>query len=213
MGILKSLRTYADRRLSIPVGKSDLVLDIGGGDQPHWRADVIVDQFPEQEHSSQRYLGGGMRIDRPVFAVSAGALPSRTKSFDYVICSHTLEHVPDPAAAVAEMCRVGKRGYIEVPEMAMAKIKDFPTHLWWCAYEDGVLVFRAKTARAFDPDIERLLGDEIIRKGIEKLERRNFEKCIIALRWENSIEVLVDGDPNMLLASWDSGGSTSASFT
>jgi ubiquinone/menaquinone biosynthesis C-methylase UbiE len=51
-----------------------------------------------------------MRVDRPVFAVDAGRLPFRDGAFDFVVCSHTLEHVPDPESAISEMCRVAKRG-------------------------------------------------------------------------------------------------------
>ncbi len=200
MRFTRSLTTYADRRLRIPVQKSDLVVDIGGGDQPHWRADVIVDKFPEGERASQRFLGGSMSPDRPIFVVDAGDLPFRTGTFDYAVCSHTLEHVPDPKAAVEEMCRVAKRGYIEVPDCSMAKIHDFPTHLWWCSLEDGVLVFRAKTRRDFDLDIARLMSDPSLGSGIRRLARQNFDRCIIVLRWEGTVEVRVEGKPDLELA-------------
>ncbi len=200
MPSVKSLRTYADRRLRIPVRRDDLVIDIGGGDQPHWRADVIVDRYPESDSGSQRFLGGSMRADRPVFAVDAGDLPFRTGSFDYAVCSHTLEHVPDPIAAIAEMCRVAKRGYVEVPDVSMAKIQDFPTHLWWCSLEGDTLVFRAKSRRAFDQDIDRLMSETSMREGILRLANRNFDRCIIALRWEGEISVRVEGEPVLSLA-------------
>jgi len=200
MSIVRSLNTYADRRLRIPVRKSDLVLDVGGGDQPHWRADVIEDRFPEGERASQRFLGGAMSTDRPVFAVDAGDLPFRAGTFDYAVCSHTLEHVPDPKAAIEEMCRVAKRGYIEVPDCSMAKIHDFPTHLWWCSLESGVLVFRAKTKRDFDPDIARLLSDPAVKSGMLRIANQNFDRCIIALRWEGSVDVRVEGEALLELA-------------
>jgi SAM-dependent methyltransferase len=141
-----------------------------------------------------------MRTDRPIFAVDAGDLPFRSESFDYAVCSHTLEHVPDPAAAIAEMCRVAPRGYIEVPEVSMAKIHDFPTHLWWCSMEHGTLVFRAKEDRAFDPDIGRLMEDRELRSGMLRVANRNFDRCIIALEWEGEIAVRVEGEPNLALA-------------
>jgi SAM-dependent methyltransferase len=200
MPSIKSLRTYADRRLRIPVQSRDLVIDIGGGDQPHWRADVIVDRYPDVESESQRFLGGSMRADRPIFAVDAGNLPFRTDSFDYAVCSHTLEHVPDPAAAISEMCRVARRGYIEVPDVSMAKIHDFPTHLWWCSLEDDTLVFRAKERRAFDGDIDRLMQEKAMREGVLRLANRNFDRCIIAIRWEGEVRVRVEGEPDLSLA-------------
>lgn len=44
------------------------------------------------------------------------ALPFPDKSFDVVTCSHTLEHIKNPARAVAELVRVtGKVLYVAVP--------------------------------------------------------------------------------------------------
>lgn len=210
--LMRTLKSYVDRRLRLPIRRSDLVIDIGGGDRPHWRADVIVDRFPEAEFASQRFLGGGMRSDRPIFAVDAGELPFRTGAFDYAVCSHTLEHVPDPAAAIAEMTRVAKRGYIEVPAAGMAKIHDFATHLWWCSLEDDVLVFRAKEARAFDPDIERFVGNPLVRPDIQRIATRNFDHCIVAVRWEGSIKVRVEGVPNLALSELEATDTESFRF-
>lgn len=47
-------------------------------------------------------LGGRASLVRG----DAVALPMRSRSFDRVICSEVLEHLPDPAAAVAEIARV-----------------------------------------------------------------------------------------------------------
>jgi len=207
----RAMNTYIDRRLRIAVRRDSLVLDIGGGDQPHWRADVIVDRYPHEEHAAQRYYGGHMRIDRPVFAVDAGRLPFRDGVFDFVVCSHTLEHVPDPESAISEMCRVAKHGYIEVPEVGMAKIDDFPTHLWWCSREGDTLVFRAKKSRAFDPDIARLLSDKSVRSEVLRVANRHFERCIVTMRWAGTVEVLVEGVPDMELAEnaeWSSARSS-----
>ena len=210
--LIRTLRSYAERRLSLPVSRTDLVLDIGGGDRPHWRADVIVDRFPEAEFASQRFLGGGMRADRPIFAVDAGELPFRTGSFEYAVCSHTLEHVPDPAAAIKEMTRVAKRGYIEVPAAGMSKIHDFATHLWWCSLEDDVLVFRAKQARAFDADIEKFVSDPRVRPNIQRISSRNFDRCIVAVRWEGSVKFRVEGEPNLALSELEATDAESLRF-
>jgi SAM-dependent methyltransferase len=199
VGIVGQLRSYADRRLRIPVEASDLVVDIGGGDQPHWRADVVVDRYPDEADAAQRLAGGGARVDRPLFAVDAASLPFRSGAFGYAVCSHTLEHVTDPAGAVAEMCRVAHRGYIEVPEAGAAKVMDFPTHLWWCSLEDGELVFRAKTRRDFDPDIARFVTHREVQRQVTSMMSRSFDRTIIALQWEGSVPVRVEGDPDVAL--------------
>ena len=42
-------------------------------------------------------------------------LPFRTAAFDTVVCSHTLEHIPDLWRAAAELRRVAKRVIVVVP--------------------------------------------------------------------------------------------------
>jgi ubiquinone/menaquinone biosynthesis C-methylase UbiE len=42
-------------------------------------------------------------------------MPFADNSFDFVCCSHVLEHVSDPERACSELMRVARRGYIEVP--------------------------------------------------------------------------------------------------
>jgi SAM-dependent methyltransferase len=52
---------------------------------------------------------------RPAFTRGdAEALPVRARSFDTVLCCHTLEHVQDAAAVVAELRRVAHRRLIVV---------------------------------------------------------------------------------------------------
>lgn len=198
--LINVIRSYVSRRISIPVNRNDLVLDIGGGDQPHWRADVIVDLYPGEEYSAQRFLGGSAVTNRPVFAVDAAKTPFRDDAFDFVVCSHTLEHVADPAAVVAEMMRLAPRGYLEVPSAGMAKILDFPTHLWWCSLEGETLVFQAKDRQAFDQDIDSFLGVPSVRSAFNRIAFTNFDHCIITLTWSRPVRVRVEGDPNLDLA-------------
>ena len=43
-------------------------------------------------------------------------LPFKDKEFDYVICAHVIEHVNDPIMFKSEIERIGKAGYIELPD-------------------------------------------------------------------------------------------------
>ncbi|HWU23984.1 MAG TPA: methyltransferase domain-containing protein [Nocardioides sp.] len=192
------LRSFYERRIDLPVGPDDLVLDVGSGDKPSWRADVLLDRYPDDEFSGQRSGTGRARITRPLFDADAAAMPFADGAFAYSICSHTLEHVTDPAAVVRELVRVSRAGYIEVPEAASSKIIDFPSHLWWCRLDASTspptLVFTAKTSASFDPEIERYLAESGLAGPIKKLIDTRHHHNVIALRWSGVQPVRVEGE-------------------
>ena len=132
LSALANLRSFLERRINLPVGDDALVLDVGSGDKPSWRADVLLDGYPGDEHHGQRSGTAQTVVSRPLFWADGADMPFADHAFDYVICSHVLEHVPDPAAVIGELTRVAKAGYVEVPEASAAKLQDFPAHLWWC---------------------------------------------------------------------------------
>ena len=200
MSAVTEFRNFWQRRMQIPVNGAGLVLDIGSGDKPHWRADVLLDWLPGKDSAAQRSGYESARVTRPLFHGDAADMPFADQVFDYAICSHLLEHVVDPAGVLDEMMRVAKAGYIEVPEAASAKIVDFPTHLWWVRSIDGVLDFEPKQARAFDPEIETYLRRSGLEQPIEHLLNSRFEHRVISMRWERTIAYNVRGpvDQRML---------------
>ena len=99
----------------------------------------------------------------------------------------------DPAAVIAEITRVGRAGYIEVPQAASAKILDFPSHLWWCRLDGTTLVFTAKRARAFDPEIAGYIERSGVERELERLLDRAFDYRIVCLRWEENVDVRSGG--------------------
>lgn len=172
MLLADQLRSFHRRRIAVPVSDAALVLDVGSGDKPSWRADVLLDRYVGAEHAGQRSGTDAARVTRPLFDAPADDMPFADGAFDYAICSHVLEHVPDPAAVIGELTRVAKAGYIEVPEASSAKIIDFPSHLWWCRLDESTepptLVFQAKDAAYFDADIARYIA----RSGVEARAHR-----------------------------------------
>ena len=59
-GFVASLRSFRRRRIDIPVGPDALVLDVGSGDKPHWRADVLLVTWTVDEgHALSRVLTPG----------------------------------------------------------------------------------------------------------------------------------------------------------
>jgi SAM-dependent methyltransferase len=195
MSLATQIRSFRRRRITIPVDHTSLVLDVGSGDKPHWRADVLLDRYPGSDHGGQRSGATRARVDRPLFDADAADMPFADKVFDYAICSHVLEHVEHPDAVVAELARVAKAGYIEVPEASSAKIVDFPSHLWWVTLDDGLLVFSAKSHPYFDPDIDRYLTVSGMRQPLADLLDRHLDHRVIELSWTDTIGCRVVGSP------------------
>jgi SAM-dependent methyltransferase len=84
-------------------------VEIGGAAHNDFFLDTInVDFVPAPSTSSAqwRYAGRALPID---VVASATALPFEDGSYDFVLASHVLEHVPDPIAAIHEWLRVARR--------------------------------------------------------------------------------------------------------
>ena len=121
---------------------TDLVLDVGSGERPHPRANVLCDLLIK--NNSQRAGGFPIVIDRPFVVGDAYHLPFKNKSFDYVICSHLLEHVEDPLQLIKELVRVGKAGYLETPSPLSERLFGWDFHLWFVTSKNGALFLQKK---------------------------------------------------------------------
>jgi Methyltransferase domain len=109
------------------------VLDIGGWARPFNRANYVIDAEPYETRgyfgdpklaSVRGWYAPAQAGDREWFSRDTWIqrdicdhepFPFADKQIDFVICSQTLEDLRDPLWICAEMTRVGKRGYIEVP--------------------------------------------------------------------------------------------------
>ena len=100
-------KTLVERHIK----NTDIVLDIGSGNFPSPRANILVEAFPDESiHRS-----GNLVEDRPVVICSVERMPFLQKSFDFSICSHVLEHIESPLRAKSELSRISMGGYIETP--------------------------------------------------------------------------------------------------
>lgn len=127
----------------------DRVLDVGPGGFPHPRADVYLDRaFDADTAAYQRGYAAKPTITRPQVLYDGGLFPFRDRAFDYAICSHVLEHVPDHELDlfIAELNRVAGRGYLEFPSV-FYELPCFPdTHQWFINVRDGEILLLHKSA-------------------------------------------------------------------
>ena len=130
-------------RPEMNIRADDFVLEIGSGHNPKARSDVLCDKFIEDDE--QR--GGKIIADRPIVEADGQFLPFSDKAFDYVICSHVLEHVEDPRQLIAELMRVANRGYIETPSEIGERIYGWHYHNWVINLIDDRLVLQKNRKR------------------------------------------------------------------
>jgi len=141
-------------RFDICISPNDYVLDVGGGNNPHPRANIVVDKFP----ISNYHRSGNLKILKTQkFVVADGEnLPFKDKTFDYVISSHVLEHVNNPSIFLEEISRVGKRGYIEAPSLIGEYLIPKKSHKWVLLELEEKIVLMEKIIINFNPTIDLL---------------------------------------------------------
>lgn len=141
-------------RIERELGPDDLVLDVGGWAKPFPRADWVVDLMP---YETRGLYGGGEEASPERFSEQTWVttdicerrpLPFEDDQFDFVICSQTLEDLRDPIGVCAELSRVGKAGYVEVPSRleeqawgAAGPFVGWSHHRWLIDLVDGRLEF------------------------------------------------------------------------
>ncbi len=142
---------------------SDVVVDIGGWACPFNRADYVIDAEPFETRGYYATFGGKPSQGGDVEHFSPerwiardlcdhAPYPFADKSIDFVICSHTLEDVRDPLRVCAEMIRIAKRGYIEVPSRVWETCRGHESprtaglshHRWLIDIEDARIEFLMK---------------------------------------------------------------------
>ena len=179
---------FADR---VHLAPEDRVLEVGPGATPHPGSDVFLEKrFPEHEAFRQR---GGLprkELDRPVIYYEGDVFPFRDHEFDYVICSHVLEHVENVEMFLQEIVRVGSRGYIEFPTVHYEYLYNFEEHPNLLAYKNGEILWMIKSETT-------LLEFEPMQQFLRKTLEAGYDDTIQAMKefffhgfeWNTSIKV------------------------
>jgi SAM-dependent methyltransferase len=168
------------------------ILDIGPGHFPLASATHFLDKkrFPEVPEEAPV----------TIFDLNSGQnLPFDDDSFDFIYCSHVLEHLERPIAVLEEIQRIGERGYVEIPSVCLDfAFKHGQTHpKWACWGSGGVLIFIEKTKgqnRLF-LDFNRVFGG-FFHSAVHGKTLTAVQRAIRFNFWENQHLLNIS-------ASWD----------
>jgi SAM-dependent methyltransferase len=193
-GYLRAHRSVRE----LGIRSTDLVVDLGSGQNPHPRANVLCDRFVFD--NTERASHGALRVDRPVVVSDATKTPFADRAFDFAFCSHLLEHMDDPAALLDELQRIASAGYIETPGSVYEKLYGWRFHRWFVSVTEGRIRIEAKQRPIFDQELHDWFSNELEqpsfwRTFIPRLLERNL---LTAYAWRGQIayEVIGSADPD-----------------
>ena len=188
---------WSFRRLYCPVPKSALVLEVGSGGSPYFRANVLVDAYTQ---TRERHWAPFV-TDRPSVLGFGENLPFKDKSFDFVIASHVLEHSANPKKFLEELQRVAKAGYIETPDAFMERINPYWDHRSEVTVKDGNLIIKKKSNWKIDDDLVDLYEERAKNIIAVKTIPQNPFEFHTRFYWENSISYSIVNDE--VDSSWE----------
>jgi predicted SAM-dependent methyltransferase len=130
------------------IKSTDRVLEVGPGGTPHPRSDVLLEKnFDDDELRRQRGNTLPLTTDKEIVFYEGDRFPFKDKEFDYVICSHVLEHVPSDKlpSFCEELMRISNKGYIEFPTVYYEYLYNFDVHLNLMNLFDDKIFFLSKS--------------------------------------------------------------------
>lgn len=188
-------------RFDLSTKRSDKVLEVGGGHNPHPRANVVVDKYVD----SNFHRSGDIKVlkNQQFLNVDGESLPFADNEFDYVICCQVLEHVENPVKFLQEQFRVAKRGYIETPSLIGEYLFPRESHKWILHEHKDVLylVDKEKLHFVYSYDLGELIQDYLPKHsiGFKILERTHPNIETIRIEWETDFNYVIEPtDPDVL---------------
>lgn len=178
---------WALRRYHCPVPRKALVLEVGSGGNPYVRANVLLDAY---EDTRERHWAP-LVADRPTVLGFVENLPFRDGAFDFVIASHVLEHSKQPEKFIAELQRVARAGYIEVPDAFMERINPYRDHRLEVTLRENCLIIRKKAAWQVSPELVELYEQRAKRWVTRELIPSRPFDFHVRYYWSNEIDFKV----------------------
>lgn len=171
---------------------NELVLDVGGGHNPFYRANVVVDLLPDDD--TQR--GGALQVGHCFFVEASGEnLPFTDKGFDYIWSNHTVEHSENPVKFCKELSRVGERGYLGSPsEIYEVLWQAHEYHNWILNLRYGELIAVKKSDAIMKAAYYSGKLFQVLQKkspDFNRFYRRHFNIFKVNINWEDEIECVI----------------------
>ncbi len=127
---------------------TDKVLEIGPGGSPHPRSDIYLERefLTKNDAFVQSGYARITKYTKPIYYYDGKKFPFKDKEFDYVICSHVVEHIPSDEldGFIAEIMRVGKKGHFEFPNVIYELINFQSVHTWYMNLSNNRMLFYDK---------------------------------------------------------------------
>lgn len=192
----------------VSIAATDRVLEVGPGGAAHPQANILLEKrfATEQETCAQRgYATKGNHQQETVY-YDGGKFPFHDNQFDYVICSHVLEHIPadELDQFLRELQRVASKGYIEFPNIFYELINYQDVHLWLMNCRDDHILFLDK--QQFTSNAIHLAFREMF-YARDGYMNRAFEKYVefffCGFEWHDNIQYSVVGSCEELFNSED----------
>jgi len=185
----------------LSIKSSDRVLEVGGGHNPHPRANVVVDKYAEDNY----HRSGDLKVLKNQTFIEADGeeLPFKDNEFDYVICCQVLEHVEHPEKFLAEQFRVAKKGFIETPSLLGEHLFPRESHKWIIHEMNDItyLVDKKKINFLCGYDLGELIQDYLPKNsiGFKILEKTHPNIITNRVEWEGDFQYVVNPeDPGIL---------------
>lgn len=186
LGMKKAAWTL--RHLHVPVKKNGLVLDLGSGQNPYPRANVLLDAY---EDTVERY-NIPLIIDRPMVYGIVEKLPFKDKTFDFIIASHVLEHIASPEKMISELQRVGKAGYIETPDAFFETINPYRFHRLEITDIENRLYIKKKQSWCSQPEMVKLFSNKVKNDPQWQKYIRSFPTSLYTrFYWKDTIDYTI----------------------
>jgi len=176
-------------RLDLRIRRKDLVLEVGGGHNPHPRANVIVDKYVDSNY----HRSGNIIVNNHQKFIHADGenLPFEDNEFDYLICNQVLEHVENPKKFLDELSRVAKRGFIETPSLIGEYLFPKDSHSWVILDINDELIIVDKKEIGYQSKVN--FGELFLHYlpkhsiGYKLLERTYPDIMTVRYEWEGDI--------------------------